>query len=157
MSGSDDAAAGEFPGLPADLGSTLVGLLAGSDPQVPQRWHSARSVTEIGHTVQAAGWTFAHLDGARAQTKAEVLDALGDLLDLPDWYGRNLDALDDLLDDVVRGSGEEVGGPTAGIVLLWDDWQILAVQDPHTFRVLLEIFAAHSGRPGQRPLVLLLR
>lgn len=141
---------------PADLGSTLVGLLAGDDPQVVQRWHSARSVAEIAHTVAQAGWTFAHLDGARARTRLEVLDALGQVLDFPDWYGHNLDALSDLLDDALS-AGEADGPAPTGVLLVWDDWQALATRDPRTFGALLEIFQDHCAQPGQRPFVVLLR
>ena len=37
------------------------------------------------------------LDGARIQNRAELHDALARELALPDWYGRNLDALFDCL------------------------------------------------------------
>ena len=37
------------------------------------------------------------LDGTRIQTRAQLHDALQSLLELPAWYGRNLDALFDCL------------------------------------------------------------
>ena len=45
------------------------------------------------------------LDGNEIKTKADVHSKFADALDLPDHYGRNLDALHDVLTE----SGEETG------------------------------------------------
>lgn len=145
----------DVPGvrLPADLDSTLVGVLTGHDPQVVQRWHSARSVGEIAEVVGRAGWSFGHLDGARSQTKAEILAALGETLGFPAHYGQNLDALADCLDDLVAVGPQEES--PAGVLLLWDAWSVLAAHDPDLFELLVTILTEHSGR--RRPFVVLLR
>ena len=56
---------------------------------------------------------YAVIDGAEIMTRDELHDALARQLALPDWYGRNLDALFDCLTDlheptdvVVRHSDE---------------------------------------------------
>ena len=40
------------------------------------------------------------IDGASIHTRAELHDSLEEQLSLPDWYGRNLDALFDCLTDL---------------------------------------------------------
>ena len=42
------------------------------------------------------------LDGSTISTREELHDALLDILPLPPWYGRNLDALYDSLGDIRR-------------------------------------------------------
>lgn len=42
------------------------------------------------------------LDGARLCARAEAMDLLGRALALPQWWGRNLDALHDCLTDLGR-------------------------------------------------------
>lgn len=37
------------------------------------------------------------LDGARLRCRGEAMELLGRALELPDWWGRNLDALHDCL------------------------------------------------------------
>ncbi len=57
---------------------------------------------DVRGTVEHAGWRFAHLEGWRIETAAEFHDAVAEALGLPDYYGRNLDALADCLGDVRR-------------------------------------------------------
>ena len=47
--------------------------------------------------LRAWGWRVATLGAAPGGTKDDLLGAVGDALGFPDWYGRNLDALADLL------------------------------------------------------------
>ena len=42
------------------------------------------------------------LDGARLRDREEALELLGQALALPEWWGRNLDALYDCLTDLGR-------------------------------------------------------
>ncbi len=42
------------------------------------------------------------LDGARLQSRGEAMELLGRSLALPEWWGRNLDALYDCLTDLGR-------------------------------------------------------
>ena len=42
------------------------------------------------------------LDGSRIQDRDGLHDLLSERLDLPDWYGRNLDALYDCLTDLTE-------------------------------------------------------
>jgi len=114
----------------------LAGLLAGRTPSGVYRWHSHLDADALAHTLETAGWRLAHLDRT-LDSREEALAALGEVLDFPDHYGRNLDALWDCLRDLP--------GPT---VLLWDGWGALAhAAEPDVRRLLgvLEDRATEGG------------
>jgi RNAse (barnase) inhibitor barstar len=77
-------------------------------------------------------------------TDAELWDGLVAALGLPDWFGRNLDALDEALADLVR--------PTA---LVLAGWTAYATARPERWRRLLHVLEAVADRP-EPPLVVLL-
>jgi RNAse (barnase) inhibitor barstar len=115
--------------------SGLAGLLVGHVPMGAYRWHAAFPPDDVRRAVEHADWRFGYVDGWVAQTKRELLTALGEALQFPDYYGRNLDALRDCLRDL--------DGPG---VLLWDGWATLARSDEHTFGVVLGLLGATSDR-----------
>ncbi len=102
--------------------SGLAEVLAGRALPGAYRWESNRPVADVRHTVEHAGWRFGHLEGARIGDRPELHEAVAEALVLPDWYGRNLDALADILDDV---DGRQL--------LLWDTWSVLARAEPAFF------------------------
>ncbi len=112
--------------------SGLAEVLAGRMPVGAYRWESNRPVAEVRHTVEHAGWRFGHLEGARIATRAELHEALAETLALPDWYGRNLDALADVLHDV---DGRQL--------LLWDTWSVLAGAEPGYFAEVVDLLGGH--------------
>ena len=128
--------------------SGLAALLAGRKEPGLHAWHSGFDVADVRHTVEHAGWRFAHVDGLAAQTKAEFLRAVGEALDFPDWYGQNFDALADCLTDV-DGAG--------GTVLLWDGWGPLARNDPQAFSVALSVLGTRVHAERRSPFAVLLR
>ncbi len=115
--------------------SGLAAVLAGHRPSGVYRWHAAYDVAEVRHAVEGAHWRFAHLDGWAVDTAAGLHEGLAVALDLPDHYGRNLDALHDCLRDL-----------TTPTVLLWDGWSPLARADGRTFAVVTEILREHADR-----------
>lgn len=113
--------------------SGLAALLAGRQETGVYRWHSNEDVDAVEHVVELAEWTFAYVDGwthPGDSAKAAFLDAIGEALGFPDYYGRNLDALSDCL--------SEISAPT---VVLWDGWTTLARADTEAFRAVVEIFS----------------
>lgn len=108
--------------------SGLAEVLGGRRPVGVYRWESNRPVADVRRTVQHVGWRFGHLEGARIETRLELHDALAEALVLPDWYGRNLDALADVLDDV---AGRQL--------LLWDTWSVLARAEPDFFGQVVDL------------------
>ncbi|HQR26900.1 MAG TPA: barstar family protein [Nocardioides sp.] len=123
--------------------SGLAALLAGRTPPGVYRWHGAFDAVDVRHTVEHAGWRFAHVDGWHGETKKEFLAAVGEALGFPEWYGRNLDALADCLREV---RAEE----SRGTLLLWDGWGPFARRDPTAFASALDALAerAATGRRG---------
>jgi hypothetical protein len=108
--------------------SGLAGLLAGRTGPGVYLWHTAFAPEEVRHAVEHADRRFGYVDGWTHQTKAELLEAIGEALDFPDHYGGNLDALADCL--------SEVDGDT---VLLWDGWGPIARDDPGLFASVRQI------------------
>ncbi len=120
--------------------SGLAPVLAGREPAGLFRWAAEFAVENLSSTLEVAGWRLAPVDGAYAQTKPEVLAAIGAALQFPDYYGSNFDALADCLGDLET--------PT---VLLWDDWGAFARNDARAFSILrriLEARARESGAPN---------
>lgn len=119
--------------------SGLAGLLAGH-PGSPgpgvYRWHATFDAGELTHTVAVAGWSCAHLDGV-VETREEALAALGEALDFPDHYGRDL--------DVLGGCLRELPAPT---VLLWDHWGVLAYADEDFFGRVLGLLRERAENPA---------
>ena len=70
-------------------------------------------------------------------SKLSALDAIAAGLRFPDWFGRNLDALADLLAD-----------PRPDTVLVWEDWPVLADADPAAFAGILEVLRERAEAPG---------
>lgn len=127
--------------------SGLAALLAGRQQPGIYHWHAGFDVADVRHTVEHAGWAFAHVDGLRAQTKAEFLAQVGEALGFPDWYGQNFDALADCLTDVDGGEGT---------VLLWDAWGPWAREEPQAFSVALSVLGTRvNAERGSRFAVLL--
>lgn len=79
-----------------------------------------------------------------ASTDAELWDRLVDALGLPAWFGRNLDALDEALADLV--------GPTA---LVLASWTTYARARPERWQALLQLLRDWTSSPSAARLVLL--
>ncbi len=129
--------------------SGLAGLLAHHVEPGIYRWHGHFAVEDVRHTVEHAGWQFAAVDGWHGPTKPEFLEAIGEALAFPDYYGQNFDALADCLADVTVGDSE-------GWVLLWDGWGPLAREDERAFSVALSVLGGRvNADKGGRFAVLL--
>ena len=130
--------------------SGLAAVLAGRTNPGIYTWHGAFDVPTVRHTVEHAGWLFAHVDGWLEETKAEFLEGIGEALGFPDHYGRNFDALSDCLHDVRAGD-------SAGHVLLWDGWGPFARADERAFSIALSVLGGRVNSDRGGPFVVLLR
>ncbi|GCD91726.1 barstar family protein [Nocardioides sp. LS1] len=126
--------------------SGLAGVLARHVPPGIARWHGAFEVDDVRHTVEVAGWRFAHYDGWGDESKAEFLRGIGAALAFPDHYGQNFDALADCLLDVA--------GDT---VLLWDGWGPFARADERAFSVALTVLGTRVNAERGGSFAVLLR
>lgn len=130
--------------------SGLAAVLAGREAPGIHTWHGAFDAADVRHSVEHAGWGFAHVDGwTRGDSKAGFLDAVGDALDFPAHYGRNFDALADCLHDI--GAGRD------GVVLLWDGWATLARADERAFSIALSVLGSRVNDDRGVPFTVLLR
>ena len=87
---------------------------------VLQRWATAR------------GWRAWQINGSSIACKADFLSALQRAMQLPGWFGRNWDALDETLRDLE-------GQRAAGYLLIYDYPGPLAEGDPAAWQSALEI------------------
>ena len=64
-------------------------------------------------------------------------------LDFPDYFGRNLDALNDCMSDVASG---DYGwrAETTGLVIVLRGFDAFATVDPRSAQIMLDIFAAQA-------------
>jgi RNAse (barnase) inhibitor barstar len=97
-------------------------------------------------TDDLAGPLVVTLDLDGVADKAAFMERVVRALDLPDWFGRNWDALaDSLADDTVWPA------PAArrGLLLVVRDWQDYATARPGEWETAREVFAEAAGRmPG---------
>ncbi|GAA5151263.1 hypothetical protein GCM10023340_29850 [Nocardioides marinquilinus] len=86
-------------------------------------------MSRLRQRVEDAGWRLARVGPVTGP--AALHDVLARELGLPDWYGRNLDALADCLH-----------GLEGHWVLLWTDWPALAHHHPRLARVARDLLEA---------------
>lgn len=121
--------------------SGLAGILAHHHDPGVYRWHAAFPAEEVGHAVEHAGWRFGYVDGWHHQTRAEFLAAVGEALSFPEYYGRNLDALNDCLGDVACYGPYDDSPEGSGLVLVMTDYDRFATASPRTAQIVLDIIA----------------
>ncbi len=130
--------------------SGLAALLAGRKKPGIYTWHGAFGPTDVRHTVEHAGWRFAHVDGWHGDTKREFMEDVAQALGFPDHFGKNFDALADCLRDVKADQGH-------GTVLLWDGWGPLARHEKQAFKRILDVLDERVGATRGGPFAVLLR
>ena len=82
------------------------------------------------------------LDGVT--DKAGLMDACARALDLPDWFGRNWDALADSLSDVSVWPKDAV--EKGGLLVVVRSWQAYAQAQPDEWGIALEVFSEAVGK-----------
>ncbi|MET0680514.1 MAG: barstar family protein [Burkholderiales bacterium] len=93
------------------------------------RPEDAQTLDAAAERAGLARWT---VDIAGVRTKDELLGRLAERLGFPDWFGRNWDALNDVL-------GEQAWEQPRGIVLTLEHCGDLAAADAETFETALEV------------------
>ncbi|MEU7577807.1 barstar family protein [Streptomyces sp. NPDC041068] len=85
---------------------------------------------------RGAGWTTVTLSLAGVADKAAFMERCAEVLDLPDWFGRNWDALADCLTDLSWAPAAR------GRLLVVSGWQEYAGQAPGEWDIAQEVFAS---------------
>ena len=95
----------------------------------------AQAVVETG--AERLSWQCLTLDTADVAAKADYLSACAEQLPLPDYMGRNWDALEEALGDL--GVTAATSG-AAGLTVVWSNWTTFAAADPAAFQVALAVW-----------------
>ncbi|MER7921080.1 MULTISPECIES: barstar family protein [unclassified Streptomyces] len=85
------------------------------------------------------------LDLTGVADKSALMDAVAHALHLPDWFGRNWDALLDSLSDPSVWPAE---AGERGLLLVVTGWEPYAQARPDEWRVAREVFTEASERPA---------
>lgn len=87
-------------------------------------------------------WTVRRLDLGGVTDKAGFMDRCADALELPDWFGRNWDALADALSDPGQLPEADQGG---ALVLVVSGWEGFRERQPQQWDIAHEVFAQASA------------
>lgn len=110
-------------------------LLDGTTAPGVFSWRGSRD-RDLAAEAEAAGWRTLRLDTTRITSAAGFYDEVTAAWDLPPWFGRNLDALFDVLGDLTQV-------PT---VLVWDGLNHLADVDPVHASAVVDVFRDGVGQ-----------
>jgi hypothetical protein len=113
-------------------------------------------LTETVKALADFGYRVFAFDAHDWQTDQHMLVALGRALSFPDYYGRNLDALNDCLSDVAT-YGYGAAPADRGTLMAVRRYDSFTERSPRTAQALLDIFATqarHGALVGHRMLML---
>lgn len=101
------------------------------------------SLDQAGAVLAELGYLVHRVDAGGLRTAHELHDALAAAMSFPAHYGRNLDALNDVLSDV---AAYEYGSDpaTTGTVLLLDGYDRVSDIDPWLAHAVVDIFACQA-------------
>ncbi|MFE1290839.1 barstar family protein [Streptomyces sp. NPDC058751] len=88
---------------------------------------------------RSAGWQVTELDLTGVLDKAAFMARCARVLDLPEWFGRNWDALGDVLGD------PDWGPSSPGRLLVVTGWRPYALARPDEWETVQEVLATASG------------
>jgi RNAse (barnase) inhibitor barstar len=94
---------------------------------------------------EAAGWQALSLDSTSVGSIAEFYDEVASAWQLPTWFGRNLDALFDVLGDVT----------TEPTILVWNGLRQLAEIDPIQASAVLDVLRDAVGQAASFAVIVL--
>ncbi|PKQ25268.1 MAG: barnase inhibitor [Actinobacteria bacterium HGW-Actinobacteria-4] len=121
----------------ADLGFSL--LLNGASTL----FHSDSVLSETVTALRAEGYQVVDLDASTWSTQAAMHDALASALSFPDYYGRNLDALNDCLSNVAEGA-YGLNPDLLGLVVVVRGFDAFVAVEEQAAHVLLDIVERQS-------------
>ncbi|KRC63433.1 hypothetical protein ASE12_00865 [Aeromicrobium sp. Root236] len=115
--------------------ATFDSVLAGRVSPGVYAWRGRRDRDLVGEAT-AAGWQALGLDTRGVTSYDEFYDRVAASWSLPEWFGRNLDALFDALADLTAQ-------PT---VIVWDGLRELADVDPVQTSAVVEVLRDATGQ-----------
>lgn len=122
--------------------AALDSLLAGGTEPGLFEWGGPLE-RDIADAARGAGWTVRELDTCRAHDAGSFYDELVTQWDLPEWFGRNLDALWDVLGDLAA----------APLLVIWGGLHELTESDPQLAQTVLELMRDASTQAASLAVV----
>jgi RNAse (barnase) inhibitor barstar len=117
------------------MSATFESVLSGGVSPGLFSWRG-RTDRDLVDEARAAGWQALSLDTRGVTCFDEFYDELAVAWSLPEWFGRNLDALFDVLGDLAPR-------PT---LIVWDGLRELADVDPVQTSAVVEVLRDASGQ-----------
>ncbi|MDX3353706.1 barstar family protein [Streptomyces sp. ME01-24h] len=105
-----------------------------------------RLLTQAVARLEDRGFRVIRLEAGQWNTERDMHHAMAAALDFPDYYGRNLDALNDCLGDVACYGGYDDAPEGTGLVLVFTDYDRFAATWPRATQVVLDIIADQARR-----------
>ncbi|WP_371648399.1 barstar family protein [Streptomyces mirabilis] len=96
-------------------------------------------LAEVFRAARAVGWQVSVLDLTGVSDKAAFMERCVHALDLPEWFGRNWDALADCLGD------PDWGPASPGRVILVSGWRHYAKARPDEWEIAQEVLESATG------------
>ncbi|QIY69815.1 barstar family protein [Streptomyces sp. RLB1-33] len=96
-------------------------------------------LAEVFRAARAVGWQVSVLDLTGVSDKAAFMERCVRALDLPEWFGRNWDALVDCLGD------PDWGPASPGRVILVNGWRHYAKARPDEWETAQEVLESAAG------------
>ncbi|WP_027341343.1 barstar family protein [Hamadaea tsunoensis] len=93
-----------------------------------------------------AGYQVTRMDAAGWATEHDLHREIAQALDFPDYYGRNLDALNDWMRDVVAGDYGWAAADTTGLALVFTRYDKFTRHCPRAAQIVLDIMADQARR-----------
>lgn len=115
----------------------VAAALQGGRVRGVRLWPSAPDPTVFADGAAQASWRYVNLDTDGVATKADYIAACAEQIPLPDYLGRNWDALEEALGD--QGV-DAANSAAAGLLVVWRNWTEFATAEPASFQVALAIW-----------------
>jgi len=103
-------------------------------------WRSSLLDETVGW-LRSHGYRVVELDAGSWSSASDMYDAVSAALEFPDYFGRNLDALNDCMRDVASGDWGWDSAADTGLVIVLRAFDAFTGMDRRTAQVMLDIFA----------------
>ncbi|MHC0432545.1 barstar family protein [Streptomyces sp. O3] len=103
-----------------------------------------RLLTQATERLEGRGFRVIRLEAGQWNTERDMHRAMAAALDFPDYYGHNLDALNDCLGDVACYGGYDDAPEDAGLVLAFTDYDRFVTTCPRAAQIVLDVIAKRA-------------
>jgi hypothetical protein len=108
------------------------------------KFHSPDVLATAANVLAESGYRVVKVDASRWEGSSEMHRDIAAALSFPDYYGKNLNALDDCLDDVARGD-YGWNASDRGLVFVIDNIDNFWASEPEVGFALLDIYNRNAS------------